>query len=525
MACGVHLGIFLLCFIQAEHVRCLWASQAQKQNDNTYVGFSQQQRGFGHYPQNQVRQASPSSARSSSLSAQSAVIGGSSRRLNQVNAQKSPTGHIFGLSSSIVSGSSMSKYDQSSKTPVYSPAMQSSTLFSESAPVPHKSPPRTKTSSSAMGKRVSKEFKSSTFSKPHAGLQPRRHKLSSTKQIPSSTNSLQASWNREGNLHASGSGSAGTSGKLFAPTKTHNIPQRFGGAIIRRLKNPVNQIMSVGKPQRKASQQTYVPPQRKASQQTYVPPQRKASQLAYVPPQRKASQQAYVPPQRKASQQAYVPPQRKASQQTYVPPQRKASQQTYVPPQRKASQQAYVPPQRQSSQQAYVPPQRQSSQQAYVPPQRKASQQAYVPPQRKASQQAYVPPQRKASQQAYVPPQRQSSQQAYVPPQQAYIPPQRQSSQQAYVPPQRQSSQQAYVPPQRQSSQQAYVPPQQAYIPPQRQSSQQSYVPPQRQSSQQSYVPPQRQSSQQAYVPPQRQAAPYKPLAQSVHPESKWLKV
>ncbi|KAK5911609.1 hypothetical protein CgunFtcFv8_005769 [Champsocephalus gunnari] len=43
MTCGVHLGIFLIVLVQAEHVRCLWASQAQSKN-NTYVGFRQNNR-------------------------------------------------------------------------------------------------------------------------------------------------------------------------------------------------------------------------------------------------------------------------------------------------------------------------------------------------------------------------------------------------------------------------------------------------------------------------------------------------
>lgn len=88
----------------------------------------------------------------------------------------------------------------------------------------------------------------------------------STEQIPSSPSSLQASWNSRTstqgarNLPASGSGGAGTSGQRFAPTRTHSIPQRFGGFAIRRLRDPADQKEeSGGKPQ-----QTYMAP----SQQT-----------------------------------------------------------------------------------------------------------------------------------------------------------------------------------------------------------------------------------------------------------------
>ncbi|KAM7372837.1 hypothetical protein PAMP_007733 [Pampus punctatissimus] len=149
MACGVHLGIVLICLFQAEHVCCLWAPQAQssqRQNSDTYVGFTQQDSGLkrlgGSHLQNQFRQASvaPRSAQSSSLnpgynqglsrsgytqtlsqpaqsgypsvrSVQSSLVSKPNWRtsLNQFNAQKLPV-MDFGLSTSIASGSSVSKF-------------------------------------------------------------------------------------------------------------------------------------------------------------------------------------------------------------------------------------------------------------------------------------------------------------------------------------------------------------------------------------------------------------------------------
>ncbi|XP_031710187.1 uncharacterized protein LOC116387345 [Anarrhichthys ocellatus] len=148
MAYGVNLGILLICLIQAEHVLCLWATQAQGRNGNTNVGFSQQGSGFGGSdPQNQLRQASGSrgSAQSSSFSTEvssgysqrfpiSAYTQGVSEaarrgyasvrfmpssskskpnwpktRLSHENVQKRP--NDFGLSTNIASGSSISKYD------------------------------------------------------------------------------------------------------------------------------------------------------------------------------------------------------------------------------------------------------------------------------------------------------------------------------------------------------------------------------------------------------------------------------
>ncbi|XP_071356985.1 uncharacterized protein [Trachinotus anak] len=152
MACGVHLGILLICLIQAEHVRCLWATQAKsshRQNGNRYVGFSQLDSGLqrlgSSYPQDQFRQdsISPGSAPSTSLNSKTAVSRGYNNQrfssgsntqtvpqptqsgyasvklmqrmtnLKQVNAQK----QSFGLSTAIASGTSVSKYNQKQNDP------------------------------------------------------------------------------------------------------------------------------------------------------------------------------------------------------------------------------------------------------------------------------------------------------------------------------------------------------------------------------------------------------------------------
>ncbi|KAI3358326.1 hypothetical protein L3Q82_014768 [Scortum barcoo] len=95
MACGVHLRILLIFLVQAEHVCCSWATQAQcfqKQTGNTYVGSNQQDSGLrlgGSYLQNQLRQSGSSgSAQSSSLSTQTALSSGYSQGLsNSRNTQ------------------------------------------------------------------------------------------------------------------------------------------------------------------------------------------------------------------------------------------------------------------------------------------------------------------------------------------------------------------------------------------------------------------------------------------------------
>ncbi|XP_041665879.1 adhesive plaque matrix protein [Cheilinus undulatus] len=183
MVCGVHLGVLLICLVQAEHVRCLWASQAQSsqgQSSNAYVGFSQQDSGLrrlgGSYPQNELRQASvsPGSAQSSSLHTQTSVStvysqkpssssysqslsqpaqsGHSSVRFVQANSvskpnwqsvtstkvKNEPKRRFFGLSTEIASGSSVSQYnkrdptDDSKKATL--PVQQSASKYPSSSP-------------------------------------------------------------------------------------------------------------------------------------------------------------------------------------------------------------------------------------------------------------------------------------------------------------------------------------------------------------------------------------------------------
>ncbi|XP_057684349.1 uncharacterized protein LOC130910803 [Corythoichthys intestinalis] len=68
MACGIYLGVLLICFLQAEHVRCLWASQEVE--GKAYVGFVQDGDNDlsvpNKAPQNQFRQVVRASAQSGS---------------------------------------------------------------------------------------------------------------------------------------------------------------------------------------------------------------------------------------------------------------------------------------------------------------------------------------------------------------------------------------------------------------------------------------------------------------------------
>ncbi|XP_063754723.1 uncharacterized protein LOC134874593 isoform X2 [Eleginops maclovinus] len=373
MTCGVNLGIFLICLFQAEHVRCLWASQASQSDGNTYVGYSQKNREARfNYPQNRLRQVPPSSEQSSSLNAavssfswghstggntqtasQPAKSGYSKARLVQgssaaksnsqlANLNPVPKQHYQGLSNSIASGNSKSKYDKTQ-----------SSLFGAGAPEPNMIPARTKTSASVRAKLVSKTPKTARPSAPKNPSQtefvnPYRSKLfpgntqgsykatsmasSYGKSLPES-NKVNGpvfqprSYSRSYNSKSSGKG---PSGKKFALTKTHSIPDKFGGYAIRRLKDPDQEKVSVRKPQ-----QAYVAPQRQASNPAYVAPQQQASNPTYVAPQWQASNQNYETPNK-----AYVAPQWQATNQAYETPNK-----AHVAPQRQAAPQAYTSPQ------------------------------------------------------------------------------------------------------------------------------------------------------------------------------------
>ncbi|XP_034455765.1 uncharacterized protein LOC117770422 isoform X1 [Hippoglossus hippoglossus] len=234
MTCAIHLMTFwLICLFQAEHVRCLWATQtqgSQRPSDNAYVGFSRQDSGprrdGGSNPQNKFRQASfsPHSAQSSSLNPGPAVNRGydrgfSSSGYTQTVSQPAHSGYasvrlvesspvsnpnwkttdskrvnaksILGLSTSIVSGSAMSKHSQkqnslsartrptqqgtqrtnqhlsrnsaSAQSPTFSaqanypPSSKSSSMFSAGAPVPEHGSVRKHTSATVRAQRVSSQ--------------------------------------------------------------------------------------------------------------------------------------------------------------------------------------------------------------------------------------------------------------------------------------------------------------------------------------------------------------------------------
>ncbi|XP_033986983.1 uncharacterized protein LOC117482865 [Trematomus bernacchii] len=487
MTCGVHLGIFLIVWVQAEHVRCLWASQAQSQNNNTYVGFRQNNREAGpsNYLQNRLRQAPPSSAQSTNLNIPSAVGSSFSRgpstgsytqtvsqpaksgfakvrlvqgsSVSKPNLNRVPKQRFHGLSNAIAGSDSLSKS-------MNKDTGKSSILFGAGAPEPNQIPSRTKTSSSVRAKLVSKTDKPSRPSAPKNPSQtevvtPYKSKVFSGNARGSyKATSMASSYGTslESNVgngpvfkprsystsYDSKSSREGTSGKKFAPTKTHIIPDQFGGYDIRRLKAPGQEKVSVRKPQQayQTPIKAYVAPQRQATNQAYVAPQRQATNQAYQTPIK-----AYVAPQRLATNQAHKTPNK-----AYVAPNRayETTNRAYVAPQQQTPNKAYVAPNK-----AYVAPQQQTHNRAhkayeahnkaykthnraYETP-NKAHKTAYETP-NKAHKTAYETPNKahKTPKKVYVAPQRQATNQAYEAPNRTYVAPRRQAEPQAYISPQ-----------------------------------------------------------------------------------------
>ncbi|XP_023121356.2 uncharacterized protein LOC111565496 isoform X2 [Amphiprion ocellaris] len=105
-------------------------------------------------------------------------------------------------------------------------------------------------------------------------------------QNPSSTNTFQSQWSSRNSAQGAhtflGSGSkGGSSPQRFHPTRIYNIPERFGGHAIRRLKEPADEEeVAVQKPPTNPTQRppTY-PPQRPAT----LPPKEIASYKPKAP--------------------------------------------------------------------------------------------------------------------------------------------------------------------------------------------------------------------------------------------------
>nr|XP_020510639.1 adhesive plaque matrix protein-like isoform X1 [Labrus bergylta] len=384
MVCGVNLRILLICLVHAEHICCLWATQAQsfqRQNGNGYVGYSQQESGVrrlgGSNPQNQLRQASvsPGSAQTSSINTQAAVHsvyseepsssgfsqtlskpaqgGHSSVRFVQRNSVSKPNWQtlnqkvhepkksVFGLSTAIASGSSVSKYSEkpsaltdtsrnmarpvqqaaqsaskylsSSSASLQRPSSKSPSQLASYQSLPQNAPISGAGTSYVQGRYAAAQLSSSLFNPAWQGTAVQTSATAPAKRVslhrtsktsyPSSTlnnyfpsqiegaNSYQHAQGRyspsslSSKQNAAGfqprsvqmpnnqgfsytateqnsmspvqgvrnpAASGRSAGQRYAPTRTHNIPEHFGGSVIRRLTGPEGSVRN--------PQQTYLAP-------------------------------------------------------------------------------------------------------------------------------------------------------------------------------------------------------------------------------------------------------------------------
>ncbi|XP_061902298.1 uncharacterized protein LOC133649665 [Entelurus aequoreus] len=278
MACGIHLGLLVICLVQAEHARCLWAQEAQRQSDNAYVGYLQQGLARGN-PQNQFRQASSvlASAQSDSgvaskvkVTVQSEHDGYSSvkvlrRRpgLSQQSALKPKKSPGLDLSTSIASSGTLNKHKSqqtkgnrkssgSRRVGLPNKKAASAPSLAAKQQKPHRQVPRKQQNkarlfvagygareyvpdmqTSATGAGSNTDLKPS-----HAGTSHQSKGFHGYGWVPKHSHAHPG--NRRNPQH--GSSEKVDSGKKFAPTDVLRIPKRFGGHAIRRMKAPKPQV-------------------------------------------------------------------------------------------------------------------------------------------------------------------------------------------------------------------------------------------------------------------------------------------
>ncbi|XP_077404025.1 uncharacterized protein LOC144036922 [Vanacampus margaritifer] len=258
MACGIYLGVLLICLLRAEHVRCLWASQEAQ--GKTYVGFVQGDGGprhdgrTGNSPQNQFRQVSrvQALARSGSSTGVSAngyresepssSLGGYSSlkvvRLRPVaTIAKKAVPKKSRLSTAIASSGSLSRFN----------AHKSNLEVKQSAGLKkpnggNHSPP--KSSSLFLPGYGTRKFLANmqtsangAATKVLIGQKTERHHRKTYRNHNKGHKGFQSKLQRV----SSGSSEAGSNGQRYFPTDVLMIPSRFGGFPIRRLKDPVTQ--------------------------------------------------------------------------------------------------------------------------------------------------------------------------------------------------------------------------------------------------------------------------------------------
>ncbi|KAM9737442.1 uncharacterized protein ACNS7B_013145 [Menidia menidia] len=303
MACGLGLGI-LLVLVQAEHVRCLWAPEAQGSlTDNKYAGFSQQVgrlRQLGRVsPQSQVRQVfvSPRSLQSIrqttattaqrgprqglptssyagtvSQTAQSPrplpshLVSKPNRQSVYSNRVSAPTvaKKSFGLSTAIASGATAHQRHQKALpglSRTVSMSMQQGmkrpkkrlSSISTSAQRPEKSYSATlfgPVGQAPPGSHVRMQTYARAPAKKVVGRKPRGPKPRSWAAHPYMGQQYSVNGAKIQGSYKPRSSRVGASAPGYAPVSVYDIPHVFGGSAIRRLTESTDQKkVTVQKPQ------------------------------------------------------------------------------------------------------------------------------------------------------------------------------------------------------------------------------------------------------------------------------------
>ncbi|XP_061122796.1 uncharacterized protein LOC133144251 [Syngnathus typhle] len=251
MACGIYLGILLLCLLGAEHVRCLWASQEAQ--GESYVGFVQDDNDgslshVGKPPQNQFRQVSRVQALAQSGSSggvstydNQQFLGGYSslkvvRRPPVATAGESIVLKKPGLSTDIASSGSLSRFKPHQSNVAVGQAEE------WKIPNGHQSRGKFPNLQGYGMRKYSANMQTSAnaaATKVLIGQKPARHQKKNLKH-----NHGQMMFQGKRQQLTGGLSEAGPNGQLYAHADVLKIPSQFGGYAIRRLKDPVVQKSS-----------------------------------------------------------------------------------------------------------------------------------------------------------------------------------------------------------------------------------------------------------------------------------------
>ncbi|KAK5598547.1 hypothetical protein CRENBAI_008661 [Crenichthys baileyi] len=231
MACGLGLGVLLICLVQAELGCCSWANEVMApRHSYTHAGFplpDGRLRNFNNFLQNQLRQGSisPRSGQTSSSNTSPGQRLSTSSFLQAVSQPVQSSGRL-------VKNSFMSKPNSQSTATLFGPVApgpRSSVRIQTYAQAPARKIVPGRISNGAKARRFSPQTAAETpnvspqFALNVGGYRPRSQLLFSRLAVPRSSR-------------------VGESAPGYAPVMIHEIPEPFGSSAIRRLKQPTEKV-------------------------------------------------------------------------------------------------------------------------------------------------------------------------------------------------------------------------------------------------------------------------------------------